>query len=99
MLTFNAVLDYENPTDRDEDPDTAGDQGKGDNVYKVTVKAIVEGDEATRARDRDGHRRGRARYAGRHAKRFLRRGPHRRRGHLHCLGRERGHGHVDAGGR
>ena len=34
-----------------------------------------------------------------HAKRFLRRGPHRRRGHLHCLGRERGHGHVDAGGR
>ena len=49
VLTFNAVLDYENPTDRDEDPDTAGDQGKGDNVYKVTVKAIVEGDEATRA--------------------------------------------------
>ena len=52
VLTIKAVPDYENPTDRDEDPATTGDQGKGDNVYKVTVKATLkatlEDDEATR---------------------------------------------------
>ena len=48
VLTLNAVPDYENPMDRDEDPATEGDQGKGNNVYKVTVKATVENDEATR---------------------------------------------------
>ena len=41
VLTFKESPDFEIPTDRDEVPDTeaAGDQGKGDNVYKVTVQA------------------------------------------------------------
>ena len=49
VLTINSVPDFENPTDRDEDPATDGDQGKGDNVYKVTVKATFGSEEATRA--------------------------------------------------
>ena len=41
VLTFKESPDFEGPTDRDEvdDADEAGDQGKGDNVYKVTVLA------------------------------------------------------------
>ena len=38
-LTFEDSPNYESPTDADEDGDTSGDQGKGDNVYKVTVTA------------------------------------------------------------
>ena len=38
VLSFKSPPDYENPTDRDEDPDMAGDQRVGDNVYKVTVR-------------------------------------------------------------
>ena len=44
-----SVPDYEMPTDRDEDPDTAGDQGAGDNMYKVTVKAENGGETQTMA--------------------------------------------------
>ena len=56
VLTIKAVPDYENPTDRDEDPDTAGDQGKGDNFYKVTVKAAVENEDGDKECHRHGHR-------------------------------------------
>ena len=38
-LTFKKSPNFEKPTDRDEDTVAAGDQGKGDNVYKVTVVA------------------------------------------------------------
>ena len=38
-LTFKKSPNFEKATDRDEDGDAAGDQGKGDNVYKVTVVA------------------------------------------------------------
>ena len=34
----NALPDYERPMDRDEDPGTAGDQMKGDNMYKIMVR-------------------------------------------------------------
>ena len=39
VLTFEEPPDFEKPSDRDEDTESAGDQGKGDNVYQVTVKA------------------------------------------------------------
>ena len=39
VLTFEEQPDFEKPKDEDEDTDSAGDQGKGDNVYKVTVVA------------------------------------------------------------
>ena len=41
VLTFKKSPDFEKPTDRDEvdDADEVGDQGKGDNVYMVTVLA------------------------------------------------------------
>ena len=39
VLTFNESPDFEKPSDRDEDTESAGDQGKGDNVYQVTVEA------------------------------------------------------------
>ena len=39
VLTFEDPPNYEKPTDADEDTATSGDQGKGDNVYKVTVVA------------------------------------------------------------
>ena len=39
VLTFKNTPNFEKPTDRDEDTVAAGDQGKGDNVYKVTVEA------------------------------------------------------------
>ena len=40
VLTFKDSPDFEAPADGDEEPDdVAGDQGKGDNVYKVTVVA------------------------------------------------------------
>ena len=41
VLTFEESPDFEMPTDRDEVDDSisAGDQGAGDNVYKVTVLA------------------------------------------------------------
>ena len=41
VLTFKESPDFEKPTDRDEvdDADEVGDQGKGDNVYMVTVLA------------------------------------------------------------
>ena len=39
VLTFKESPDFEAPTDGDEDGDSAGNQGKGDNVYKVTVVA------------------------------------------------------------
>ena len=39
VLAFKSPPDYEGATDRDEDGDSAGDQGKGDNVYKITVEA------------------------------------------------------------
>ena len=41
VLTFKESPNYEKPSDRDEIPDSeaTGDQGKGDNVYKVTVIA------------------------------------------------------------
>ena len=38
VLAFKKSPNYEKPTDAD-DSDDAGDQGKGDNVYKITVKA------------------------------------------------------------
>ncbi len=48
VVAFDGTPDYENPTDRDEDPNTAGDQGKGDNAYQVTVKATLGNQEVTR---------------------------------------------------
>ena len=48
VVDFDGTPDYENPTDRDEDPNTAGDQGKGDNAYQVTVKATLGNQEVTR---------------------------------------------------
>ena len=41
VLSFKESPDFEDPTDRDEvdDADEIGDQGAGDNVYKVTVLA------------------------------------------------------------
>ena len=39
VLTFEEPPDFEKPSDRDEDTESAGDQGKGDNVYMVTVEA------------------------------------------------------------
>ena len=39
VLTFDKSPNFEGAKDGDEKPDEAGDQGKGDNVYKVTVKA------------------------------------------------------------
>ena len=39
VLTFEEQPDFEKPKDEDEDTDSAGEQGKGDNVYKVTVVA------------------------------------------------------------
>ena len=39
VLAFKKSPNYEGATDRDEDGDSAGDQGKGDNVYKITVVA------------------------------------------------------------
>ena len=40
VLSFKKAPNFESPTDADEDTTgAAGDQGKGDNVYKVTVKA------------------------------------------------------------
>ena len=41
VLTFKKSPDFEKPTDRDEvdDAEEVGDQGKGDNVYKLTVLA------------------------------------------------------------
>ena len=40
VLTFEDSPDYETANDKDEDGDTSGDQGAGDNVYMVTVKAL-----------------------------------------------------------
>ena len=34
----DALPDYERPMDRDEDPEMVGDQMKGDNMYKITVR-------------------------------------------------------------
>ena len=42
VLTFKKSPNYESPTDRDEDDDSAGDQGKGDNVYKIAVVATSD---------------------------------------------------------
>ena len=40
VLTFkDKSPNFESPTDADEDTAASGDQGKGDNVYKVTVEA------------------------------------------------------------
>ena len=39
VLTFDKSPNFEGAKDGDEKPDEAGDQGKGDNVYLVTVKA------------------------------------------------------------
>ena len=39
VLTFEDPPDFEDPKDNDEDGDTSGDQGAGDNVYMVTVEA------------------------------------------------------------
>ena len=39
VLSFRKSPNYESPTDRDEEPKAAGDQGKGDNSYKVSVTA------------------------------------------------------------
>ena len=39
-LTFEKQPNFEKPADGDEDPDSSGDQGAGDNVYKVTVEAL-----------------------------------------------------------
>ena len=44
VLSFKKQPNYESPTDRDDDNDedtaVSGDQGAGDNVYKVTVEAL-----------------------------------------------------------
>ncbi len=40
VLSFKAQPDFENAKDDDEDPDASGNQGKGDNIYKVTVEAL-----------------------------------------------------------
>ena len=40
VLTFEDPPDFEDAKDGDEDPDTSGDQGAGDNVYMVTVEAL-----------------------------------------------------------
>ena len=37
-LSFKKSPDFEKPSDRDEDPGAAGDQGLKDNKYQVTVK-------------------------------------------------------------
>ena len=42
MLTFKDSPNYEKPTDRDEDDASAGDQGAGDNVYKIEVVATSD---------------------------------------------------------
>ena len=39
VLTFKNSPNFESPTDRDEDGDTSGDQGAGDNKYQITVVA------------------------------------------------------------
>ena len=39
VLTFEEQPNFEDAKDDDEDKDSAGDQGKGDNVYQVTVVA------------------------------------------------------------
>ena len=39
VLTFKKSPNFESPTDRDEKPDEAGDQGVGDNIYKVSITA------------------------------------------------------------
>ena len=39
VLTFKDSPNFESPTDRDEDGDTSGDQGAGDNKYQITVVA------------------------------------------------------------
>ena len=39
VLSFKKARNYESPTDGDEDDTASGDQGAGDNVYKVTVTA------------------------------------------------------------
>ncbi|MDE2823216.1 MAG: cadherin domain-containing protein, partial [Chloroflexota bacterium] len=41
-LTFDKSPNFESPTDADEDTAASGDQGKGDNVYKVTVVATSD---------------------------------------------------------
>ena len=38
-LTFEDSPNFESPTDMDEDGDTSGDQGAGDNKYQITVVA------------------------------------------------------------
>ncbi len=40
VLTFEDPPDFEDAKDGDEDPDSSGDQGAGDNVYMVTVEAL-----------------------------------------------------------
>ncbi len=42
VLTFDKSPNFESPTDADEDTAASGDQGKGDNVYKVTVVATSD---------------------------------------------------------
>ena len=57
VLTFEDSPDFEAPADGDEEPDdVAGDQGKGDNVYKVTV--VASGGDAGGCGDRDERGRG-----------------------------------------
>ena len=40
VLSFKEQPDYEDPKDGDEDDTASGEQGAGDNVYKVTVTAL-----------------------------------------------------------
>ena len=47
VLTFMAQPDFENPKDGDEDTDTQGDQGAGDNNYQVTVMAAKGSKDVT----------------------------------------------------
>ena len=39
VLTFKDAPNFEAKADADEDDDSLGNQGKGDNIYRVTVKA------------------------------------------------------------
>ena len=39
VLTFDGAPNYEAKADDDEDKNSLGDQGKGDNIFRVTVKA------------------------------------------------------------
>ena len=45
VLSFKSPPNYENPTDRDEDPVAADPQRAGDNIYRVTVRFGAGGED------------------------------------------------------